>query len=157
MKMHPWPTGIACFFACVIGLNTYLATLAASGYQGILDEHPYVKGLQYDTEKEQLEAFVGSGWRATLRSAPASIVLRDKDGSPIRNARILLQALRPNSAKFDRELHLEEREAGVYSANEELARGRWLVSVVIDLDGREYRIHELLSTNGGDDVVLGTH
>lgn len=59
-------------FSVVIAVNTTLIVYASSTYSGLVVEHPYKKGLEYNQTKAQLEAQARLGWRYEVSAVPAA-------------------------------------------------------------------------------------
>lgn len=154
MSFNPWPVGITVFFVVIVGVNAALVTLATRGYGGMLDQHPYQKGLEYDLRKEQLEAYRASGLRATLRTSPVRIEISDSSDSLVNDANITIRAIRPNSASADRQWLLPRQSPGVYGVEETLARGQWLIDITLERGGNIYRIDGSIFADAGRDIPL---
>ena len=126
-----WPYGIALFFAGIFALNFFLLFLAVRGYGGLLDTHPYEKGLVYDDELAKVRNFQRLGWTLSLDATPIRVVLHDRDGAPIRGGTVRLAALRPNDSSADTRVELVEVEPGIYTAPASLKSGLWLLRIEI--------------------------
>lgn len=154
MKIYRWPLAITVFFAFIVLLNIQLLILAASGYGGLLDEHPYEKGLSYDRERAEQEKFEQSGWTMQLRVNPLQLSAFDADRSPISGASVHLHALRPNNAALDIDMSLKETSPGSYAGSVSLIEGRWIVGLMIDYGGETYRIKRTVFSDFKSNLIL---
>lgn len=154
-----WPRAIILFFVTIAGGNIFFVTVAvtglgsAAGYGGLLDDHPYQRGLDWDREQQELKAFKDALWRASLESSPVRLNLTHRDGSPVTGAWVQLRAIRPNDSTLEREATLVERADGVYEAPETLAEGLWLITLSVELGGARYRLKEPVALSSGGIAV----
>jgi nitrogen fixation protein FixH len=145
---------VAFLFVSVVSVNAVMLTQAARSYTGMLDTHPYSKGLAYDVEQNQRILFRQSRWKVTLQSSPAQVQIRSADGSPFTDATVVLRAIRPNAAGMDRQLALLENAAGSYGSHENLDEGRWIIDLTVSHDGIIRRSTRQVELAGSTPVEL---
>lgn len=154
MKISTWPFSIVAFLIGIAVLNVSVLVLAARGYGGMLDQHPYLKGLSYDEERAGLRRFRDSDWKAELSFSPTILVLETSDGVAVRGANVTIRALRPNDPSQDLEITLSEVAPGKYRAENSLAAGRWIFEGSIVLDESVYRIRQQIVVTDGRTIFL---
>jgi nitrogen fixation protein FixH len=137
-----WPHAIIGFFGVIIVLNFVLLFLAVQGYGGLLDTHPYEKGLVYDEELEKLRNFRDAGWTLTLESQPMHVTLRYRAGAPVNGAHVRLTALRPDDTSADLREELQAESDGGYRGRLSLRAGLWLLGIEIEHDGKKFSFKE---------------
>lgn len=139
MRAHPLEirgvhvlTAMLTFFAAVIAVNVVFAIIAIRTFPGEDVRRSYAQGLHYNETLAQRRAQAALGWRvsAEFRSMDAEaaieVVLRDRNGLPIRNAQLTAALQRPTDAHFDRAVAFTELDGGRYEARVAgLAPGRW--------------------------------
>lgn len=110
-----------------VGFNVFAIAAAVRTDSGLVTDDYYQKSLVKDPEDTRRERFAALGWQARL-DGPASdgsfaIELRDRQGRPVRGARLSAEFFRTTQAGLDRQAILVEREPGRYTG-----RVAWLVA-----------------------------
>lgn len=108
--------GVVAFFAVVIGVDAAFLTLAYRTHPGQVAPRPYEAGLIYNAELERLRVQEAIGWRAALEARPEGVIvlLRDRDGQPLRGLKVTATLLRPATEEGRSELNLTETAPGQY-------------------------------------------
>ena len=119
--------GVVAFFAVVIGVDAAFLTLAYRTHPGQVAPRPYEAGLLYNTELERLRVQEALGWRAALEARPDAVIvlLRDRDGQPLRGLSVTATLLRPATEKGRSVLTLTETAPGQYSGPRAGLSGVW--------------------------------
>lgn len=125
------------FFGIIIVANAIMVRLAVQSFPGEQEEKSYYQGLNYNDALEKKERQAATGWRASLIEIPATdgadyidVKLLERNGEPVRQARLSGQLSRPTTAVGQRSLDFMAQGDGVYRARVEgLARGAWDLSL----------------------------
>ena len=119
--------GVVAFFAVVIGVDGAFLTLAYRTHPGQVAPRPYEAGLLYNTELERLRVQEALGWRAALEARPDAVIvlLRDRDGQPLRGLKVTATLLRPATEQGRSVLTLTETAPGQYSGPRAGLSGVW--------------------------------
>ncbi len=119
--------GVVAFFAVVIGVDAAFLTLAYRTHPGQVAPRPYEAGLIYNAELERLRVQEAIGWRAALEARPEGVIvlLRDRDGQPLRGLRVTATLLRPATEQGRSVLTLTETAPGQYSGPRAGLSGVW--------------------------------
>ncbi len=123
--------GVVAFFAVVIGVDAAFLTLAYRTHPGQVAPRPYEAGLIYNTELERLRVQEALGWRAAIEARPDAVMvlLRDRDGQPLRGLKVTATLLRPATEQGRSVLTLTETAPGQYSGPRAGLSGVWDVRV----------------------------
>jgi len=108
--------GVVAFFALVIGVDATFLTLAYRTHPGQVAPRPYETGLIYNAELERQRAQTAVGWRAAAeaRSEGVTVLMRDRDGGPLRGLRVSATLQRPATEQGRTVLSLTETAPGRY-------------------------------------------
>ena len=119
--------GVVAFFAVVIGVDAAFLTLAYRTHPGQVAPRPYEAGLIYNTELERLRVQEALGWRAAIEARPDAVMvlLRDRDGQPLRGLKVTATLLRPATEQGRSVLTLTETAPGQYSGPRAGLSGVW--------------------------------
>jgi nitrogen fixation protein FixH len=119
--------GVVAFFAVVIGVDAAFLTLAYRTHPGQVAPRPYEAGLIYNAELERQRAQEALGWRAGLEARPDGVIvlLRDRDGQPLRGLKVTATLLRPATEQGRSVLTLTETAPGQYSGPRAGLSGVW--------------------------------
>ena len=123
--------GVVAFFAVVIGVDAAFLTLAYRTHPGQVAPRPYEAGLIYNTELERLRVQEALGWRAAIEARPDAVMvlLRDRDGQPLRGLKVTATLSRPATEQGRSVLTLTETAPGQYSGPRAGLSGVWDVRV----------------------------
>jgi len=137
------------FFGVIIAANAIFITLALKSFPGETEEHPYLKGVNYNKTLAERAKQAALGWRAEVvkaekSGAGAAIGLRlfDAADRPLLHLRVDGALQRPAYNREDTTLTFKLTNQGVYLANVELLTpGAWnLSAVAIDEKGERFEI-----------------
>lgn len=108
----------------VVAVNGALAYFAVTSSTGLVTEHPFEAGNNYNRVLEAAAAQDALGWRGTLRftdlgARHGEVVaeLVDRDGSPLTGMAVSARLTRPVEPLPDVVLALDERAPGRYVAD----------------------------------------
>ncbi len=132
--------GVVAFFAIVIGVDAAFLTLAYRTHPGQVAPRPYEAGLIYNAELERLRAQEALGWRAALEARPDGVIvlLRDRDGQPLRGLKVTATLLRPATEQGRSVLILAETAPGQYFGPQAGLSGAWDARVDATGDGHSF-------------------
>jgi len=128
-RFIPWY--IVGFFVGFMALLGHFAYVAISGFNGVVTDDPYEKGLDYNQTIAKARAQAALGFTSTLAWEGGRLVftLKDKDGTPLTGAKVHVMLYRPVHAGEDATYTLKP-ENGAYAAKLALpAPGLWEVRV----------------------------
>lgn len=139
MSSYRWiPWVIAAGLGVVVVVNGALAYLAESSSTGLVTEHPYENGTEYNRVLAVAAASDALGWHGRLgfAAAPGSregelaVEITDRAGRPLPGLTVSAVVVSPVEPRPDLRLPLAEAGAGRYRAPLALGRlGQWEVRV----------------------------
>jgi nitrogen fixation protein FixH len=120
-----WVTSTA--FAVIIGVNALLAFKAVSTFPGLEVQNSYVASQGFDARKAAQESL---GWQVEPAYAGGRIDLAftDRTGQPVRVQDLQVLIGRTTSTADDVKPAFV-RSGDVYTAMQQLGRGKWMVKV----------------------------
>lgn len=134
-KGWQWPWIVAGLMAVVVGANLILMYVAVSDPSFAVEEDYYQKGLDWDDKRAQDQANDSLGWSLELNVAPLRSAdgtngltanLTDRDGRPISDAKIYLEAFHNARAALIQKRDLTRDGDGGYSTSLLMRRpGLW--------------------------------
>lgn len=123
----------AAFFLVIVSVNASLAWFAISTNSGEVAQEPYRKGLHYNDRIAKDAEQTKSGWNANIQisddASKLRVLLRDRDGSPIRNLRITGVVSRPTTRAGEAQVAFSENEDGSYSGSVTLLPGSYIADI----------------------------
>ncbi len=128
------------FFGVVIAVNFFMAREAVHTFGGAVVENSYVASQRYNGWLAEARAQEREGWRADPIIRPDDrLALKISRGAlPVDNARVTVIASHPLGSVPDRALRMQGSDAiGQYLSDSPLPRGRWLLRITVDQDGRQ--------------------
>lgn len=143
--------GMVAFFTVVLAANGVFVFLALNTWTGLSAENPYQRGIDYNEILDAAARQRALGWTGALSFALTrdgrgrlSLVVTDRQGTPVGNLAVKADIRRPTTADFDQAVTLTPSGAGAYEAELELPlRGQWDVHAVGEaLDGRRFEIED---------------
>lgn len=122
----PWVWGMAGLVMFALAVNAVMITVGLSTHPGLVVEDFYDRGKNYfRSEVVREDAAARLGWKLQLE-APAMpvreavqtyrLVLDDRAGLALGDAKVTFAAFRPSNAKLDFEVPMAEIESGLYVA-----------------------------------------
>jgi nitrogen fixation protein FixH len=139
MSSYRWiPWSFAGALGIVVVVNGALAYFAVSSSTGLVTEHPYESGNDYNRVLAAAAAQDALGWRYTLaftatgaEAGEIAVELADRAGRKLTGLAVTALVTRPVEPLPDTSLTLVEAEAGRYRSPVALARpGQWEVQIV---------------------------
>jgi nitrogen fixation protein FixH len=147
-KGWQWPWIVGGLMAVVVGANLILIYVATSDPSFAVEEDYYQKALDWDDKRAQDRTNAELGWMLELdvareRSADGSVVvaasLADRDGRPISDATIHLQAFHNARASHVFESDLTHDASGRYTTSLPMRRpGLWEFRLEARQAGRRF-------------------
>lgn len=129
-------------FGIVFAVNGLMVHYALSTFRGQTTEHPYERGLSYNSEIEAAREQAARGWsldahveRDAAGVAHVSVDARDAAGQPLEGLAIRAHFSAPADMKLDRETLLVQQAPGVFVGEVPLAASHWDLTLVADRDG----------------------
>ena len=122
---------IVAFFGVIIAVNGLMLTLAVSSFGGLVVGNSYVASQNFNADIAAARAQPIRGWTLDLRTdaQTVSLVVRDADGSVLRNLDIVLTLARPTHERDTVTVPMREDLPGRYQGAVVLAPGRWIATV----------------------------
>lgn len=149
-RLIPWY--FVLFFVVLTIILSFFTWIAVSSFTGVVTEHAYEEGLQYNQIIRKAKAQEALGWKGAIaitHVTPATIhiavSLNDKTGSPIPSAKGKLTILRPTQAGYDQTLSLKEAKPGEYTADATLPmEGIWDMYAAFEKEGSTFQIKKTI-------------
>lgn len=115
------------FFALVIALDVWFATLAYKTFPGQVSDTPYEDGVVFNKRIARLESQARLGWTAAAAadSAGARVEMRDASGAPLRGLSLTGRLERPATEAGRIALRFTETAPGRYEAPVRSPAGAW--------------------------------
>src|SRR5215469_6155171 len=109
------------FFLVIFGANAWFIYAAVSTFRGEDDQKPYLQGISYGVTLSQRAEQARQGWRATIAAdrlqsgkVRVEVTLKQEDGAPERNVRLVGELRHPSDETRDHSLRLAEVADGHY-------------------------------------------
>jgi nitrogen fixation protein FixH len=123
-----------------ITVGTIIAGIRS--FDGIVVEKPYEEGLEWDRIQKQKKRL---GWTVNVRKDgfrvgrnELSLVVADKAGKPLPDARVSVKVTRPSTASYDRSYRTTLLPGGAYGASIDLPlQGHWSMIITIQQNSQE--------------------
>ncbi len=135
---------IVAFFAIIIGLDTWFATLAYTTFSGDVSSDPYQAGIMFNKTLAQRRREAALGWKVeadTSRPGLLSLTFRDPAGTPLDGLTIDATLGRPATDVGKRILTFKAEGAGRYSAPTGDMSGGWdLTATARDAAGNSLEV-----------------
>ncbi|HEX7967541.1 MAG TPA: FixH family protein [Stellaceae bacterium] len=134
MRSYRWiPWAFAGALGVVVAANGALAYFAAVSSTGLVTEHPFAHGNDYNRVLDAAAAQDALGWRGTVRflaegaeRGEIAAEFADRDGRPLAGLAVTARILRPLEPLPESIVSLSETTAGRYAADVALDRpGQW--------------------------------
>lgn len=125
------------FFGTIATVDAVMVTLAIRTHTGTVTEHPYEKGLAYNTVVNAQANQEKLGWRGTITVTKnrVAFVLFDDSNKLIKPDFIKAHFSRPTQAGMDFEVELNHGEAQVSFP----AKGSWEVRIFASIGDKKYQ------------------
>jgi nitrogen fixation protein FixH len=134
-RIIPWY--FVMFFVVIACMNAVMVTLAVRTHSGLVTEHPYEKGLAYNSVVQADAEQLALGWSSTIRYADGALVfnLTDRHHRPLPFTHANATLTRPTSSGMDFEVPLTGKTTPVTFP----ASGLWHVQVDVTQAGHHYQ------------------
>jgi nitrogen fixation protein FixH len=138
MSAYRWiPWAFVASLGVVVAVNAAFAYFAISTSPGLVADHPFAEGNDYNRVLAAAAAQDRLGWHGTIGFKSASsrrgelvVTLSDRDGAPLTGLTVSALIERPVEAVPDKLLALPEAGAGRYAGHLALSRrGQWEVHI----------------------------
>jgi nitrogen fixation protein FixH/small basic protein len=171
-SMHWAPRVIIGFFIFLVILNAVLLSIASRGLPNSITSFilpnpdkqkvhtafpgtvPHDKNKSYQGHLARVQQQREMGWQANLEGIEnlqskqpgvVRLLVRDKEGMPIKSADVTLGLWRVANSRDDQSLQLVEKEPGIYYGEILLPdAGRWLAEIIIEKNDDYYRRQQQL-------------
>ena len=148
-KWIPW--FFVMFFAVIAVIDGVMVTIAVETQPGVVTEHAYEHGLEYDKTIAAEKAQEALGWHSAValkgdKNAPVlAFSLRDKDNAGLEGAHARAHIIRPVQDGYDFDLALVENGSGVYSAPVSFPlSGQWHIRVDVEWQDHQYQHNQTI-------------
>lgn len=133
-------------FLILFAVTGNFVRLALTTFPGLVTTNAYERGLAYDDVIAAEQAQAEQGWQMTIMAPEfsgegqvATITLSDRNGEPLAGGTVIMMAERMTRYAQQVRVQMSDVGAGRYEAPMELPiSGRWLVSVLADIDGSRH-------------------
>lgn len=142
--------GMVAILVIALGVDITTIVLGSKTDDGLVVEHYYKHGLNYDEQRAATEN--RQGWRVALeapstalREAPVKVTLKDRENRPLSGATVTVKLFRPTKAGYDQLVTLSETESGRFEAPVTVPlEGLWDATVQIQKGDSRYEYRERL-------------
>ncbi|MBL8638855.1 MAG: FixH family protein [Alphaproteobacteria bacterium] len=112
-KFFLWMLG---FFGVIFAVNIVFVSVAIKSNPGVVDEHYYERGVNYNETLAQSDYQKSLGWSGVLNRTGDVIQFKlvDRHGSPVTGKELSLNMRRPAQAGQDFDVKMVEQSPGVY-------------------------------------------
>lgn len=117
-------------FGIVAAVNFYMASLATSGFHGIVVENSYVASQKFNDWLDNAEKMRALGWEANITRGEDGHAVVKASGVPA-DAVISAELRRPIGEKDFASLTFVQTAGGEFRSNEPLGEGRWTARLTI--------------------------
>lgn len=120
------------FFAVIFAVDGVMITIAIKTNPGIITDHPYEKGLAYNSVVEAEQGQQALGWKSTLlyQQNAVHFSLRDASGKAITPDMVTAYFTRPMQGGMDFSASMAISQNGQFTATPAFpAKGLWEVRV----------------------------
>lgn len=139
-KWIPWY--FVAFFVGLALVNGVFVTIATSTHRGVVTDHAYQKGLDYNAVVQAVDAQAARGWQGemTLDGDRFVFTLADNKEAPLAGAHVTAHFSRPAQAGYDFSVTLEETAAGQYSQTVSFPlHGQWDAKIAVLWNSQPYQ------------------
>ena len=126
------------FFAIVIAVNVFMATMASTTFGGVVVENSYVASQHFNRWLDEAFAEKALGWNARATRAGDGRLAVSVAG-PTEAASLSAVARHPLGSAPDRALTFVRQADGRFLSREALPSGRWRLRLKVIAQGRTWR------------------
>lgn len=124
-------------FGVVIGVNLLMATLAVSGFSGVVVKNSYVASQRFNGWLDQAERQRALGWSARAERLEGGRIAIVTGALPA-GARVSAMLRRPLGKPDTRQLVFKEVAPGRFESSVSVDPGRWIIRVRIAASGADW-------------------
>jgi nitrogen fixation protein FixH len=134
-RFIPWY--FVLFFVVIVLVDAVMVTLAVRTHTGTVTQHPYEKGLAYNTVVEAQNKQDALGWKGDIAYADGVLrfTLYDQNKKPIEPDSASVSVMRPTQEGMDFEVSLKDSVASVKFP----ASGLWELRVDAQYQAMHYQ------------------
>ena len=145
-KSDRWiPWYFVLFFVVLAILEIIFVGIANRTDTGVVVEHAYEKGLQYNKTIKEYATQDNTGWKGEISVWKETLLfhLEDASHTPLTGAAVVAHVVRPTQKGYDFVITLEETDKGIYSAQIYFPlQGQWDIKVSAQWQEQSYQIHK---------------
>ncbi len=130
------------FFAVVIAVNFYMASLASSTFGGVVVKNSYVASQNFNHWLDEAAQEKALGWTAATSRAADGRVRVALSGVPQGLIALSAEARHPLGRLPDQQLAFGLQQDGSYLSDKPLPPGRWRLRLTIETAGHKWRSEE---------------
>ncbi len=130
-------------FGVVMAVNFLMASLATSGFGGVIVTNSYVASQKYNGWLAEAERERALGWNAQISRAADGRLLVETVGAPV-GATVVAMLRRPLGAAEHATIELEQTGQRAFASPAALPPGRWIVRIRIEHQGQTWRMEREL-------------
>ena len=125
---------VSAFFGTTIAVNVVLAVVATGTFPGLVVENSYIASQHYDDLLAAAREQEKRGWRGELTSTAGVLrfSLTAREGTPLRDLKVVAHVGRPSTTREDRLLDLVPALDASYVAADPLDAGLWEVDIQVE-------------------------
>lgn len=142
-RIIPWYFVMA--FLVVFAVNGVFVYIALHTHTGVITEHAYEKGLNYDAILAQAKQQATLGWKDILsyENGQLHYQLYDKSGKIITNAKITAYISRPLQSGYGQKIGLSYSPDTHYTAPIHFPlNGQWDITVIAQWKHQQHQAHK---------------
>ena len=153
---HRWiPWSLAAAFLPVLAVNMLLIRLALSSSTGLVSDHAFDTGQNYNVIIAEGQRVAALGWRGSAqldpmpggdrRRALLTVLVTEQDGTPLTGLLVSGRLTSPVDPQPDQNIALQEDAAGRYRLELSLPRpGQWQAQMLARRGGQIFAIEQRL-------------
>ncbi|MCC9624604.1 FixH family protein [Thalassospira sp. MA62] len=142
-------------FAVMLIANISLITYSMTSWNGLVTEHAFEEGNNYNAAMSGAARQAELGWRSKLtvegvinNNATLTVLFRDKDLQPITGAKMSVFMRRLDRDDLDNSVVMDEVAPGEYRTKADFpVYGRWEIRTVANAQGEDYQMVESVVIN----------
>ena len=131
------------FFAVIFAVDAVMVTIAIKTNPGTITDHPYEKGLAYNSIIESNNAQLALGWKGSLlyQNGLVSFSLTDVSGKTILPDTVTANFTRPTQQGMDFSVEMTASKDGQFTATPNFpSKGLWEMRVYAKSHDKSYQL-----------------
>lgn len=134
-------TILVIFFGVVFAVNMLMATLAISGFGGVIVQNSYVASQNFNSWLDEAEQQRALGWQVEMARNDAGRLQVTTQGAP-EDSTVTARLRRPLGQNGISEWNLSPAGPNLYVTNAPLPEGRWIVRLTVSSDGQTLKVEQ---------------